>query len=72
MNILLIYTGGTIGMVQNAETGALESFDFQQLQQHVPELYTLGHHIDVHTFQPPHRLVGHDARPLATVARHHP
>ncbi len=53
MNILLIYTGGTIGMVQNAETGALESFDFQQLQQHVPELYTLGHHIDVHTFQPP-------------------
>ena len=53
MNILLIYTGGTIGMVQNAETGALESFDFQQLLQHVPELHTLGHHIDVHTFQPP-------------------
>lgn len=53
MNILLIYTGGTIGMVQNPETGALQSFDFEHLQHHVPELQHLGHHIDVHTFTPP-------------------
>lgn len=35
---MLIYTGGTIGMIENAETGALESFNFEQLQKHVPEL----------------------------------
>lgn len=53
MNILLIYTGGTIGMLRNPRTGALESFDFPQLREHVPELQLLGHRIDVHTFQPP-------------------
>ncbi|MEG0454231.1 MAG: asparaginase domain-containing protein, partial [Bacteroides sp.] len=37
-SVLLIYTGGTIGMIENAETGALESFNFEQLQKHVPEL----------------------------------
>ena len=26
------------GMIENAETGALESFNFEQLQKHVPEL----------------------------------
>ena len=36
--ILLIYTGGTIGMIQNPVTGALENFDFDNLLQHVPEL----------------------------------
>ena len=30
-NILLIYTGGTIGMIKNANTGALKSFDFNNL-----------------------------------------
>lgn len=27
-SILLIYTGGTIGMIENPETGVLESFNF--------------------------------------------
>lgn len=53
MKILLVYTGGTIGMVENAATGALESFDFEHLQQHVPELQRLGHEIHVHTFPRP-------------------
>ena len=26
-SVLLIYTGGTIGMIENVETGALENFD---------------------------------------------
>ena len=26
--ILIIYTGGTIGMIENQQTGALEPFDF--------------------------------------------
>ena len=30
-SVLLIYTGGTIGMIQNNETGALESFKFDKL-----------------------------------------
>lgn len=52
-SILLIYTGGTIGMVENPETGALESFDFEHLVQHVPELKRLGCSLTVRTFDPP-------------------
>lgn len=36
-SVLLIYTGGTIGMIENPETGALENFNFDQLLRHVPE-----------------------------------
>ena len=36
--VLLIYTGGTIGMNRNPQTGALEPFDFEHLLQNVPEL----------------------------------
>ena len=52
-SVLLIYTGGTIGMIENAETGALESFDFEQLQKHVPELEQFGFTIDSYQFDPP-------------------
>lgn len=34
-SILLIYTGGTIGMIENSETGVLESFNFQHLKEHM-------------------------------------
>ena len=37
-SILLVYTGGTIGMIENPVTGALENFSFEQLKKHVPEL----------------------------------
>ena len=37
-SVLLIYTGGTIGMIENQETGALEAFKFDQLMENVPEL----------------------------------
>ena len=36
--VLLIYTGGTIGMNQNPLTGALEPCDFEHLLSRVPEL----------------------------------
>ena len=36
-SILLIYTGGTIGMIENPETGVLESFNFQHLKDNMPE-----------------------------------
>ena len=39
--VLLIYTGGTIGMNRNPQTGALEPFDFEHLLQNVPELEQL-------------------------------
>lgn len=52
-SILLIYTGGTIGMIENPETGALESFNFDQLQRHVPELQKFHFTIDTYQFDPP-------------------
>ena len=52
-SILIIYTGGTIGMIQNAETGALESFNFDHLLKHVPELMQLNINIDAIPFDPP-------------------
>ena len=46
-NILLIYTGGTIGMVKDYETGSLKAFDFKELLKHIPELTQLDCHIAV-------------------------
>lgn len=51
-SILIIYTGGTIGMVNDPKTGALIPFDFAQIQQNVPELERLNYHLDVHSFDP--------------------
>lgn len=52
-SILLIYTGGTIGMIENPETGALLNFDFEQFRQHVPELKRFNLQINSYTFNPP-------------------
>ncbi len=52
-NVLLIYTGGTIGMIKDFETGALKAFDFDDLLKHVPELKLLEHHIDTYSFEKP-------------------
>lgn len=52
-SVLLIYTGGTIGMIENPETGALENFNFEQLQKYVPELRRFTFRIDSYQFDPP-------------------
>lgn len=52
-SVLLIYTGGTIGMIRNPETGALESFTFDHLVQHIPELKQMQCHISSVQFNPP-------------------
>ena len=52
-SILLIYRGGTIGMIKNTETGALESFNFDHLLNHVPEIRQLNINIDTIAFTPP-------------------
>ena len=51
--VLLIYTGGTIGMNRNPATGALEPFDFEHLLVNVPELTEFDTRIDTCQFQPP-------------------
>ena len=50
--ILLIYTGGTIGMKQDPETLALKPFNFNQILQEVPELKKFGCTIDTYSFDP--------------------
>ena len=40
--VLLIYTGGTIGMGQNSDTGALEPLDFNHLLKCLPEFSMLN------------------------------
>lgn len=52
-SVLLIYTGGTIGMIENPETGALEAFNFNQLQENVPELKRFNYRISSYQFNPP-------------------
>ena len=51
--ILLIYTGGTIGMIENSETKALQPFDFNHLIDNVPKLKMLNFVIDNISFNPP-------------------
>ena len=51
--VLLIYTGGTIGMGRNPETGALEPFDFNHLTAQMPEFAAVQTDIDVYQFDPP-------------------
>lgn len=52
-SVLLIYTGGTIGMIENSKTGALESFNYESMVHHVPELGKLNFNIDTVQFEPP-------------------
>jgi L-asparaginase len=52
-NILLIYTGGTIGMMKDFETGALKAFDFKKLLQKIPELKQLDCTIETISFEKP-------------------
>ena len=42
-SILLIYTGGTIGMIENPETGVLESFNLPHLKVKNPEVKQKGY-----------------------------
>lgn len=51
--ILLIYTGGTIGMMKDFETGALKAFNFSKLLQRIPELKLLDCEIETVSFENP-------------------
>ncbi|MGV1011023.1 MAG: asparaginase [Flavobacterium sp.] len=52
-NILLIYTGGTIGMMKDFKTGALKAFNFSKLLQKIPELKQLDCTIETISFENP-------------------
>ena len=52
-NILLVYTGGTIGMVKDYKTNALKAFDFSQIVEKIPELQQLNCNISSISFKDP-------------------
>ncbi len=52
-NILLLYTGGTIGMIRDDETAFLRVFDFKNLLDKIPELQQLDCHINIVSFDKP-------------------
>lgn len=52
-SVLIIYTGGTIGMVSDHETGLLKPFEFDHLYRHLPELKGFDINLQVHAFEEP-------------------
>lgn len=52
ISVLLIYTGGTIGMVNDPETGSLVPIDFEHISDQVPELKKFGYNLRSVSFDP--------------------
>jgi L-asparaginase len=52
ISILIIYTGGTIGMVHDPVTGSLMPIDFRHITDHVPELSKFGYDLHSISFDP--------------------
>ena len=52
ISILIIYTGGTIGMVHDPESGSLIPLDFRHVSDHVPELRKFGYDLHSVSFNP--------------------
>lgn len=51
--ILILYTGGTIGMIEDAATRSLRPFDFSHLIDNVPKVKMLDYRIEHIQFDPP-------------------
>lgn len=51
--ILLLYTGGTIGMTKDYENNSLRPFDFENISHHIPELSLIDADLSVISFQNP-------------------
>jgi L-asparaginase len=52
ISILIIYTGGTIGMVHDPVSGSLVPIDFRHISDHVPELRKFGYDLHSISFDP--------------------
>ena len=51
-SVLIIYTGGTIGMVHDPVTDSLVPIDFKHITDHVPELLKFGFNLQSVSFDP--------------------
>jgi L-asparaginase len=51
--ILIIYTGGTIGMITDPSSAVLKPFDFNQITQEIPELKKIKCSLDAVSFKTP-------------------
>jgi L-asparaginase len=51
--ILIIYTGGTIGMIADPSSSVLKPFDFNQITQEIPELKKIKCSLDAVSFKNP-------------------
>jgi L-asparaginase len=52
ISLLIIYTGGTIGMIRDSETGVLQPFQLENIVDVIPELKKAGYHLSSYTFRP--------------------
>ena len=50
--ILIIYTGGTIGMIHDPILGTLKAFNFNKIVTEIPELKKFNYLIDSISFKP--------------------
>jgi len=53
ISILVLYTGGTIGMINDPESGMLLPYDFELISNHIPEINNFDYDIDSYSFDPP-------------------
>lgn len=51
--IMIIYTGGTVGMIYDDKLQVLRPLEFSEIRNHIPEMYRLGYHFFVYPFTPP-------------------
>lgn len=64
-SVLIIYTGGTIGMLADPRTGALRPMDLEHLEEQVPELARVGVRLGSVAFE--HPIDSSDMRPVDQV-----
>jgi len=51
-SILVIYTGGTIGMIKDEKSGSLVPFNFENIYEQIPILEKFDYQLDFHCFDP--------------------
>lgn len=68
--ILIIYTGGTIGMIENPVTRSLQPFDFTHLIDNVPKIRKLDYDIENIQFNPPIDSSDMSPQHWVDIARH--
>jgi len=51
-SLLVIYTGGTIGMIKDPQSGVLKPFNFDNIYKQIPSLKLLDYKIDNFCFEP--------------------